>query len=283
MKRKVLVIGGSSLVGQAIAGGLGDCCQIVPTAGHHTPENGYQLAAEEPDKLMEILFCEDPEIVVSSIRGDYQAQMEFHRKLAEWIAEKKRRLLYVSTANVFDGDLSRPWTESDVPIPGSGYGGFKRDCEIMLGNLLGKQLIIFRLAAVWAADCPRVQQLKLHSCSEEPHPTYPDYTINVTPAKQIGEYAGYVLDHDLCGIFHVGTVDTVNYSSFERMVCKALEIRPPQFAAETGTGKKVFAILPARKEIPDSLQMTVSDVLAALSSQIVSEKNCRNFGNMVKC
>ncbi|MCM1216162.1 MAG: sugar nucleotide-binding protein [Lachnospiraceae bacterium] len=272
MKRKVLLIGGNSLVGQAITEGLGDCCQIVPTAGHHTPENGYQLAAEEPDKLMEILSREDPEIVVSSIRGDYQAQMKFHRMLAQWIAEKQRRLLYVSTANVFDGDLSRPWTESDVPMPGSEYGCFKRDCEVMLGNLLGKQLIIFRLAAVWNAVCPRVQQLKLHSRSEEPHPTYPDYTINVTFAKQIGEYARYILDYDLCGIFHVGTVDTIDYSSFERMVCQALQFRPPQFTAETETGKKVFAILPARKEIPDSFQMTVSDVLAALSSQIVSEK-----------
>lgn len=265
MRRKVLLIGGNSLVGQAVTEGLEGAYQIVPTAGHHVPENGYQLAAEEPDRLLEILFHENPDIVVSSIRGDYQAQMEFHRRLAGWIAEKERRLLYVSTANVFDGDLSRPWTESDVPNPESEYGRFKRDCESMLENLLGNQLAIFRLAAVWNVECPRVQQLKLHSRSEKTHPTYPDYTINVTFAKQIGEYTRYVLDHDLCGIFHVGTTDTVNYASFEEMVCKALKIRPPQFAAEAETGKKFLAILPARREIPNDLQMTVSDVQAALN------------------
>ena len=265
MRRKVLLIGGNSLVGQAVTEGLEGSYQIVPTAGHHVPENGYQLAVEEPDRLLEILSRENPEIVVSSIRGDYRAQMEFHRRLAGWIAEKKRRLLYISTANVFDGDLSGPWTESDVPVPGSEYGRFKRDCESMLGDLVGDQLTIFRLSAVWNTDCPRVRQLKLHSRSEESHPTYPDYTINVTLAKQIGEYAGYVLGHDLCGIFHVGTTDTVNYASFEEMVCKALKIRPPQFAAEAGDEKMIFAILPARKEIPDDLQITVSDVLAALN------------------
>lgn len=263
-RRKVLLIGGNSLVGQAMIKSLEDDYQIVSTAGHHAPENGYQLLAEETDKLMEILSHENPEIVVSSIRGDYQAQLKFHKMLAGWIAEKKHRLLYISTANVFDGDLSRPWTESDVPIPESDYGCFKRDCESMLENLLGNRLTIFRLAAVWNTDCPRVQQLKLHSCSEKPYHTYPNYIINVTFAKQIGEYAKYVLDHDLCGIFHVGTTDTVNYSSFEEMVCKALKIKPPQFAAEPAAEKKFFAILPTRKEIPGDFQMAISEVLSAL-------------------
>lgn len=262
--KKVLLIGSNGLVGQTIAKGLGDDYQIIPTAGHHDPENGYRLAVEGPNKLVEILSHEDPEIVVSSIRGNYQAQMNFHKTLANWLAEKEKRLLYISTANVFDGDLSKPWTEDDLPIPESDYGCFKRDCETMLGKLLGNRLMIFRLAAVWSADCPRVQQLGRHSRNGEPYDTYPNYTINVTFAKQIGEYAKYVLDHNLHGIFHVGTTDTVNYFSFEKMVCEALEIRPPKFAAEAAAEEMSFIILPTRKEIPNDLQMTVSDVLSAL-------------------
>lgn len=261
MRKKVLLIGGNSLVGQSIAMGLGDGYQIVPTAGHRDLENGYRLTVEELDKLVEILTCENPEIVVSSISGDYQAQMGFHERLAGLLAGKEKRLLYISTANVFDGDLSRPWTENDLPVPQSDYGSFKRDCETMLGKLLGDQLTVFRLAAVWSADCPRVHQLEQHSHNGEPHYTYPDYRINITLAKQIGEYAKYVLDHNLHGIFHVATTDTVNYFSFEKLVCEALGIKLPQFVTETGGGEVTFAILPSRKEIPDDLQMTVSDVL----------------------
>ena len=163
MKKKVLLIGGSGLVGQAVAEALEDEYQIILTAGHHEPENGYRLAAEEADKLAEILIREEPDIVVSSIRGNYRAQMSFHKTLADWLVEKKKKLLYISTANVFDGNLSQPWKEDDPPLPESDYGSFKRDCEIMLGQRLGSRLIIFRLAAVWSFDCPRVQQLKLHS------------------------------------------------------------------------------------------------------------------------
>ena len=216
------------------------------------------------DKLLEILAHENPEIVISSIRGDYQSQLNFHKTLADWLSKKQKRLLYISTANVFDGDLSKPWTEQDPPVPESDYGSFKRDCETMLGKILENQLIIFRLAAVWSADCPRVQRLKLHSQNREPYYTYPDYKINVTPAGQIGTYAKYVLDNSLHGIFHVGTTDTVNYFSFEKMVCEALHIDLPQFVAETESAESFFAILPARKEIPDSLQMSVADVLSAL-------------------
>lgn len=264
MKKKVLLIGSNSFVGQAIAKGLEGAYQIVPAAGHHIPENGYQLAAEEPDKLMTILSHENPEIVISSIRGSYQAQIDFHRTLANWLVENKKRLLYISTANVFDGDLSKPWTESDPPVPASDYGRFKRNCETMLEKLLKDQLAILRLAAVWSADCPRVQQLKLYSRNGEPYRTYPDHTINVTFAKQIGDYAGYIFDHNLHGIFHVGTADTINYSSFERLVCETLKIKPPTFVAKAASGEAVFAVLPARKEIPAALQMTVSDVLSSL-------------------
>lgn len=264
MRRKVLLIGCNSLVGQSIVAGLHDNYQIIPTAGHHAPENGYPLMIEEPDKLVEVLTHENPEIVISSIRGSCQPQMVFHKTLADWLAGKEKRLLYISTANVFDGNLSRPWTEYDLPMPESDYGSFKRDCEAMLGKILENQLTIFRLAAVWSADCPRVQQLKLHSRNKEPYHTYPNYRINVTLTEQIGNYAKYVLDNNLHGIFHVGTTDTVNYFSFEKMVCEALKIDLPQFVAGTEGEEVFFAILPTRKDIPKGLQMTVSDVLSSI-------------------
>ena len=263
MRKKVLLIGYNSLVGQSIVSGLDSNYQIIPTAGHHVPENGYQLMIEEPDKLVEILAHENPEIVISSIRGNYQSQMGFHKTLADWLLTgEEKRLLYISTANVFDGNLSEPWTEYDLPMPESDYGSFKWDCETMLGKILENQLIIFRLAAVWSADCPRVQQLKLYSRNKEPYRTYPNYRINVTLTEQIGNYAKYVLDNNLHGIFHVGTTDTVNYFSFEKMVCEALKIDLPQFVAETEGEEVFFAILPTRKDIPNGLQMTVSDVLS---------------------
>lgn len=105
---KILLLGSSGLVGRAMKKALEEDYQVIPAAGHSEPEGGYCLPAEKPEKLLEALEREDPEIVISTIRGDYQAQMGYHEALADWLAGKGKRLLYVSTANVFDGDLSRP-------------------------------------------------------------------------------------------------------------------------------------------------------------------------------
>lgn len=276
MKKKVLVIGGSGFVGNAVAEALRKDHQIITTAGHKETKADYCLTAADTELLIQILERENPEIVVSSIRGEFKEQMSFHSMLADWLARKDKRLLYISTANVFDGDMSRPWTENDTPIPKSDYGVFKRDCELMLSNVLGNRLIIFRPSTVWDYDCPRTRLLKEHSRSGEAHGTIANHIVNVAYAKQIGEYAKYVLVHDLSGIFHIGTTDMADYFDFEKSVCKAIGIKPPKFALETEKNVVYQAVLPVRREIPDGLQMTVEQVLSKLGEREAMNINYRH-------
>lgn len=264
MEKKVLLLGSTGLVGRAVGDALREDYQIIPAGGHQRPEGGYCLPAEEPERLAAVLDRERPEIVISTIRGGFRQQMAFHEALADLLAGDKARLLYVSTANVFDGDLSRPWLETDTPRPESDYGVFKRDCEAMLGEKLGERLVIFRLPSVWAPDCPRIRQLNASSRSGKPHHTILGDAVNVVLARQIGDYAKYVLEHELRGIFHVGTTDTADYFAFEKMACDALGIPEPVFEIEE-TGMEAYqAVLPGRREIPDALQMTVAQVLEGL-------------------
>ncbi len=267
LRKKVFIIGGTGLVGRAIKESLAQTYEVMVTAGHHEVAGGYQLQAEDTDRLLEILEQENPQIVISSINGAFVPQYTFHTVLADWMSkEPSKRLLFISTANVFDGDLSQPCTEQTPPDPESDYGKFKRDCEIMLMEKLPAQLIIFRLGAVWAPDCPRIQELREYSASGKPLETYPNDYVNVTLAAQIGAYAKYVLQQDLKGIFHVGSKDMVDYYAFQKMVCAQLQIKLPQFAPVEIPEKAYQAVLPARTEIPDALQMTVSQVLEALKT-----------------
>ena len=77
MRKKVLLIGGNSLVGQSIAMSLGDNYQVVPTAGHHDPESGYRLTVEEPNKLVEILACDGLRISSLAITSDSLSSVRF--------------------------------------------------------------------------------------------------------------------------------------------------------------------------------------------------------------
>ncbi len=264
MKEKVLLLGANGLVGRAVAAALREDYQIIPAAGHGTPEGGYCLPVEVPGRLAEVLELEAPEIVISSVRGHFGQQMAFHEALAERLAGSGARLLYVSTANVFDGDLSRPRREVDEPTPESEYGVFKRDCEAMLEERLGERLSVFRLPSVWSEDCPRLRMLERHSRSGEPHHTWRGDTVNVALARQVGDWARYVLGHGLRGIFHVGTTDMADYFAFEKMVCEALGIPEPVFEIEEVGWEAYQAVLPGREEIPEELQMTVAQVLESL-------------------
>lgn len=264
MRKKVLLLGSSGLAGRVMEEALREDYRVVPAAGHQAPEGGYCLPVEEPQRLLEVLEHENPEIVISTIRGDFRAQMEFHEALADWLAGRKKRLLYVSTANVFDGDLSRPHTESDPPAAESEYGIFKQKCEAMLSKKLGERLIVFRPASVWAAGCPRIRLLEEQSRSGKMHHTIHGDAVNVTLAGQIGEYAKYVLAHDLWGIFHVGTTDMADYFEFEKMVCEVCHIALPEFEIEEVPVQAYQAVIPTREEIPTELQMTVAQVLEAL-------------------
>lgn len=134
--KNILLLGSTGLVGRAMDEALREDYQIIPAAGHQEPEGGYCLPVEEPQRLPKVLEHENPEIVISTIRGDFRAQLRFHEMLADWLAEKDRQLLYVSTSNVFDGELSRPHTESDPPAAESEYGIFKQKCEAMLSKKL---------------------------------------------------------------------------------------------------------------------------------------------------
>lgn len=141
MKKKVLIIGGSGLVGRAIKKELDGTYIVCITSRHRlNTQNAYQLDISDVSRLLNILNLTDPDVVVSSLRGDFDTQMKFHEILADWIKdnsisrESAKKLLFISTTNVFDGDLSRPWTEKDVPLPESDYGIFKRDCEKCLGK-----------------------------------------------------------------------------------------------------------------------------------------------------
>ena len=141
LRKKVFIIGGTGLVGRAIKESLAQTYEVVVSAGHHEVEGGYQLQAEDTDRLLEILEQENPQIVISSINGAFVPQYTFHTVLADWMSkEPSKRLLFISTANVFDGDLSQPCTEQTPPNPESDYGKFKRDCETMLMEKLPAQL-----------------------------------------------------------------------------------------------------------------------------------------------
>lgn len=264
---KVLVLGASGLAGSAIL-------QALQAEGHSV--SGTCRAAsdpallpydsEEPQAIVPLLERVRPDVVVSCLRGDFTRQLDSHRLLAQFLYRHHGKLIYLSTANVFDGDLSRPHYEEDPPCSDSTYGQFKIACETLLQACLGEDLVILRPPEIWGLDCPRLHTLTQRLRAGSPLQTYENLSVNYTVDTQIARWIVFILEHGLQGIFHVGTQDLSDYTVFLEQLAEGLNLPRPGFDIVRNDIPQYQAVLPGRREIPARLQISVDDVLRCLTS-----------------
>lgn len=267
----ILVLGAGGLAGSAIAEGL--------RANGHTVSGTYRTASpsydgdpamlrfdlDEPKSIVPILEKIRPDTVISCLRGDFNRQLEAHGSLADFMRRHHGTLIYLSTANVFDGDLSRPHYEGDPLCSDSTYGQFKIACEQLLQDRLGQRCIILRPPEIWGRSCPRLRTL-VQSCREgTPIRTYKNLSVNYTTDVQIARWTAFILEHGLRGVFHIGTQDTSGYTEFLDQLSDRLGLPHPIFDVVRNDTQAYQAVLPGRADIPDILRLSVNDVLAYLS------------------
>ena len=117
---KVLVLGASGLAGSAIAAALrADGHTVSGTRRAPSPDQGINppmlhFDLSTPQSVVPLLEETCPDVMISCLRGDFARQLEAHELAAGLLRRQSGKLIYLSTANVFDGDLSRPHYEGDT-------------------------------------------------------------------------------------------------------------------------------------------------------------------------
>ena len=150
----MLVLGASGLVGRALCAALAAAGHTVHGTYHrHPPPPGgglptYKWELTDIAGLRTLLQQTDPAVEVSSLTGDFLQQHVAHRALADWAKTAGRRVVYISSANVFDGAVAGGHTEAATPFPISQYGDFKQHTETMLLWQLGPRCLVARLPKI---------------------------------------------------------------------------------------------------------------------------------------
>ncbi|MEH6942310.1 sugar nucleotide-binding protein [Bacillus sp. JJ722] len=269
--KKVLILGASGLVGQSLIEELKDGFDIYGTycsSSVNLPNNKkVQLEIHEIDKLKEVIRSIQPDIIISCLRGDFEQQLTFHHELSIEIQNTDRIVYYFSTTNVFDGDFSRPHTEKDFPISESDYGKFKINCENMLQEMLAERAIIIRIPAIWGKNSPRWQLIKDSIENNEVIDVYSNLICNnlsdVTLAKQLR----FIVENNLKGIFHLGTLDMMSQADFfEQLVSKLTSKKNilRRNLYDNKVNPYYFSLQQNRNDIKDSLQSTNDDIVSYL-------------------
>jgi dTDP-4-dehydrorhamnose reductase len=184
----------------------------------------FRLELGNTDNVISLMDFVQPQIVISSLRGDFQLQLETHSLIADYLSENNNgKIIYISTANVFDAEIEKPHYELDKTSSQTDYGNFKIKCERMLQDKLGDQCIIIRIPQVWGKDCPRIIKLIEDTNKNVPIITYPNFYVNYTTNIQIAEWIEFIIQKDMKGIIHIGTKDTYDYMQFQFEVQELLD------------------------------------------------------------
>ncbi len=268
--KKVLVVGASGLVGQALVKDLktSESFEVYSTYfnnKHSNDRKAYKLDIEDLSDITEIITSVKPHIIVSSLRGDFNKQMDLHVFMADYLKRTGGSLYYCSTANVFDNDFSRAHYEEDLLNAKTDYGLFKCECEKTLTNILGDQLCIMRLPQVWGRNSRRVKEL-IEAIKENTEIVlYPKLEINTITDIELSRQIVYLIEKGVNNRVHFGSCDSVTHKDFymqliSKMTDKKLCIK--ESFDETG----IFLLLSHRSnEFPETFRFSTSDVIDYLN------------------
>ena len=264
---KVLVMGGSGLVGKAIMSEINKYkeFQIYATYFKSTiPLNQnrcFKLNIEDSDNINSILNILKPQNIISCLRGDYDKQLVLHTKVAEYLNRSGGRLYFCSTSNVFDNDSSKPHYEDDLPNSCTDYGQYKVECEKKITEILHDNACILRLPQVWGKDSPRMRQLVKALTINDKVIAYPKLVFNTITDVMIAKKIYYIMEHELKGNFHLVAEDVSNHKEFYNKFITGLGFNNER-VEENLKEEGYFALLSKRNnEFPEWLRLTNKSVI----------------------
>lgn len=270
-KERILIFGASGFIGNGI---YKELCSYFNTYGtYSTPKKEFENNQHffhynvEEDDITEIVEAVRPTIIISSLRGNFSAQILAHRHLCEYLKSSICKIIFLSSANAFDAYSKYPSYEYDKTLSHSVYGHFKIKIENMLLRLPQKQVAILRIPMVFGAQSPRVNEIKSLSRNKEAIEIYPNLIINVTNDLKLTQQIHYIINRKKYGIFHLGSKDLVHHNDFIKEVVQLLKIKNPLYKmVYTTNDDRYLAVLPKDNKLPKHLQITSEVVLDEMNT-----------------
>ena len=278
---KILILGASGFIGRSIYLELQSYFDVFGTYCTNDKDyinnQVYFKYCLEEGKLDTILQTVQPDIIISSLKGDYKFQFEAHRQLCDYISgHRGARIIYISSKKVFDGKYTLPSYENDEPLAESDYGLFKVSIEKMLSKHIPAQTIILRLPMVLGFHSPRILQLRQAIKYKATFEIYPNLTISATTVDKVAQQIHYIISKKLDGIFHLASDDMVHHDDLFRDITSKIGDKKPIFKNVFRRSKNEYlAILPKKNKLPKQYRISVAKVIedSTLSEEITTFKN----------
>ncbi|MER3374812.1 MAG: sugar nucleotide-binding protein [Allomuricauda sp.] len=265
-KKKILILGGSGFVGNAI---YKELCSYFDTYGTYYSNRSFSNNKQffrydlEEDDIFQILEKVHPDVIISSLRGNFPAQVQAHQHLMEYLMKTHAKLYFISSANVFDAYSKFPSYEFDKTLSESVYGRLKIKIENMMLRMPKDKTAILRVPMVFGNTSPRVKEIKANLENKEPIEVFPNLIINVTNDDRLTQQIHYLINRDKTGIFHLGSTDLVHHEEFiKEIVLRMGGAHKPIFKRVFTTNEdRYLAALPKDNQLPKNLRISCQEII----------------------
>lgn len=217
----------------------------------------------ERESLGILLSTLRPNIIISAIRGNFDAQVLAHFEIIDYLLKNKNtKLIFLSSANVFDAFTNYPSYEYDKTLSQSIYGRFKIKIENALLRLPNNKYVICRLPMVYGANSPRVLEIKRQLQESEPIEVFSNVVVNATSDFKLTQQIHYIINRNRQGVFHLGSRDLVHHNDLVLEICEALgEKKPLLKNVYDSNFDRFLAVVPKDNLLPANLQISVQEVV----------------------
>ncbi|WP_108804432.1 sugar nucleotide-binding protein [Aquimarina sp. Aq107] len=267
--KKILIIGASGFIGNALYKELNSYFDTYGT--YHTDNPFYEKNQKffqydmELEDISILLDNLKPSIIVSAIRGNFNSQVDAHYRIIDWIKKNKSKLIFLSSANVFDTFSNYPSYEYDKTLSESVFGRFKIKIENALMRLPTHKYVIARIPMIFGASTPRVQELKTLYDLKASIEVFPNVIINATSISKLTQQLHYIINRSKKGIFHLGSTDLIYHLDLIKEICDMLQFEDPIFKQVFDSNNdRYLAVLPKDNLLPKNLQITTKEVIDSI-------------------
>ena len=262
MKKKVLVIGGSSFLGLNFLERAREQFKLYATYHQHQLELPgiffYQLDLTNKTAVQELLSQLRPEVVVlfAAISQTTGFNKELLKKLnvegtsnlVGACQDIKAKLIFLSTDYLFDGK-DGPYRENDLPNPLQEYGRTKLQGEKLVSSLLNHAIV--RTCLVYGQNKsfqhPNfVTILNQKNKKGEKFTVFTDMYRTPTYVEDVSEAISLIIEQDKKGIYHASSRELISMEQFAEEVCSVFQLDKRLLTKITSAGNSLEADKPKR-------------------------------------
>ncbi|WP_073192948.1 sugar nucleotide-binding protein [Psychroflexus salarius] len=216
----------------------------------------------ELDSIHLLLSELQPDLIISCLKGNFAGQVYTHFEICEYLEKYNKKLMYISSANVFDAFTNYPSYEYDKTLSESSYGRYKIKIENRLMRLPNHLYNIIRLPMVYGYNSPKIKELKLLLELDEAVEVFPNVVINATTHQKFTQQIHYIINQDLEGIYHLGSRDLIHHKDLIKDIGKALGYDHILFKNVYSSNRdRYIAVLPKTHVLPEHLYISIEDII----------------------